>query len=128
MIFEHYCKASYATGQDPTFEQILHKTTVMTINKFMILAKDFDFSKLHKSINRAFLIELFKKNAECYKEMSFEQFVDVISKLAPFAAPELKENQHNEFMHAEQNNSSPLSPDMLKMLDYMEIGNPRQFK
>jgi hypothetical protein len=41
VIFDHYCKASYATGQDPTFEQIMHKTTIMTINKFMMFCKDF---------------------------------------------------------------------------------------
>jgi hypothetical protein len=41
VIFEHYCKISYATGQDPTFEQIMHKTTIMTINKFMVFCKDF---------------------------------------------------------------------------------------
>lgn len=38
-IFEHYCRMSYATGNDPTFEQIQQKTQVMTINKFMVFCK-----------------------------------------------------------------------------------------
>ena len=49
----------------------MHKTTIMTINKFMMFSKDFEIAKLHPTINRAFLIEIFKKNSECYKEMSF---------------------------------------------------------
>jgi hypothetical protein len=46
----------------------------MTINKFMMFCKDFEVGKIDKSLNRNFLVELFKKNSECYKEMSFEQF------------------------------------------------------
>ncbi len=46
-IFDHYCRMSYATGNDPTFEQIQLKTQVMTINKFMIFCKDFGIVKLN---------------------------------------------------------------------------------
>jgi hypothetical protein len=48
----------------------------------MMFCKDFDISKVAPNINRNFLVEIFKKNSECYKEMSLEQFCDVIKKLA----------------------------------------------
>lgn len=61
---------SYATGNDPTFEQIQQKTQVMTINKFMIFCKDFGIVKLN-GITRQGLVEIFKKNSEFYKEMNY---------------------------------------------------------
>ena len=54
-IFEHYCRMSYATGNDPTFEQIQQKTQVMTINKFMIFCKDFAILGA-KTVSRAVLV------------------------------------------------------------------------
>ena len=127
VIFQHYCKVSYATGQDPTFQQIMHKTTVMTINKFMIFSKDFQLSKLAKTVNRAFLIELFKKNAECYKEMCFEQFEDVIGKLAEMMFGESAKQNNNQFMQEPpQVDGVPVS--LMKMLDFMEISNARKFR
>lgn len=55
----------------------------MTMNKFMIFCKDFEIAQVitptqskYKNMNiRQSLMEIFKKNAECYKEMSFNQFV-----------------------------------------------------
>lgn len=72
---------SYATGNDPTFEQIQHKTQIMTINKFMIFCKEFGIVKLN-SMTRAWLLEIFKKNSEYYKEMNFQQFIDVLLKIS----------------------------------------------
>jgi len=46
---------SYATGNDPTFEQIQQKTQVMTINKFMIFCKDFGILG-GKAVSRAVLV------------------------------------------------------------------------
>jgi hypothetical protein len=51
----------------------------------MVFCKDFEVLKLNPNINRAFLMELFKKNSLCYKEMSYEQFLDANKKLALFA-------------------------------------------
>lgn len=48
----------------------------------MIFSKDFEIAKINEVFNRNYLIEVFKKNSECYKEMSFEQFCDVIKKIA----------------------------------------------
>ena len=82
---------SYATGNDPTFEQIQHKTQVMTINKFMIFCKEFGIVKLN-SLNRPFLIEMFKKNSEFYKEMNIKQFNDVLIKISQLVySPESQE-------------------------------------
>ena len=53
---------SYATGNDPTFEQIQQKTQIMTINKFMIFCKEFGIIKL-SNMSRNGLVEMFKKNA-----------------------------------------------------------------
>lgn len=72
---------SYATGSDPTFEQIQQKTQIMTINKFMIFCKDFGILGL-KTVNRSALVELFKKNAKFYKEMNLEQFVQALRKIS----------------------------------------------
>lgn len=72
---------SYATGSDPTFEQIQQKTQVMTINKFMIFCKDFGIVKLN-GMSRTILVEMFKKNSEFYKEMNYEQFVSVLVKVS----------------------------------------------
>lgn len=70
IVFDHYCRMSYATGNDPTFEQIQQKTQVMTINKFMIFCKDFGIVKLN-GMNRNILVEMFKKNSEFYKDMNY---------------------------------------------------------
>lgn len=96
VVFQHYCKISYATGNDPTFEQIKHKTTIMTINKFMMFCKDFQIGKIQKDFNRSFLVETFKKNSECYKEMSLEQFGDVIKKIANIAFIDSKDEEENK--------------------------------
>lgn len=53
----------------------------MTINKFMIFCKDFAIVKLN-SITRHSLVEIFKKNSECYKEMNFDQFLTVLLKIS----------------------------------------------
>lgn len=52
----------------------------MTINKFMIFCKEFGVIKLN-SMNRTYLLELFKKNAEFFKEMDFEQFIQTLVKI-----------------------------------------------
>lgn len=47
-----------------------------------MFCKDFEISKISEKFNRSFLVEIFKKNSECYKEMSFEQFDEVLRKIA----------------------------------------------
>ena len=53
----------------------------MTINKFMIFCKEFGIIKL-SNMSRNGLVEMFKKNAEYFKEMNFEQFMKVLCKIA----------------------------------------------
>jgi hypothetical protein len=48
----------------------------------MMFCKDFDIGKISPAVNRPFLVEIFKKNSECYKEMSFDQFDTVLKKLS----------------------------------------------
>ena len=64
-------------GQDPTFDQIQHKSQTMTVNKFMIFCRDFAIVKL-PNINRAVLVDAFKRNSECFKEMNLKQFTEVL--------------------------------------------------
>lgn len=47
-----------------------------------MFCRDFKISKASPMFNRAFLVEMFKKNAVCYKEMDYEMFMAVIGKLA----------------------------------------------
>ena len=95
MVFDHYCRMSYATGNDPTFEQIQHKANVMTINKFMVFCKEFGVVKLN-SMSRSYLLELFKKNAELYKEMNFEQFVHSLVKISQSVYGEESQEEPSE--------------------------------
>jgi len=65
-------------GNDPTFEQIQHKSQTMTVNKFMIFCRDFNITSVNNQLSRPLLVDLFKKNAECYKEMNIEQFMTIL--------------------------------------------------
>lgn len=107
---------SYATGNDPTFEQIQQKTQVMTINKFMIFCKEFGIVKLN-DMSRQNLVEIFKKNSEFYKEMSFQQFMAVLVKISFLVySPEFQGEQSQNSKQFEQ------------LLLFLEVNNFTAFK
>lgn len=107
---------SYATGNDPTFEQIQQKTQVMTINKFMIFCKEFGIVKLN-DMSRQNLVEIFKKNLEFYKEMSFQQFMAVLVKISFLVySPEFQGEQSQNSKQFEQ------------LLLFLEVNNFTAFK
>jgi hypothetical protein len=90
VLFDYYCKQSYATGKNPTFDRIQYETNILNVNKFMVFCKDFEL--LHTGAKSdesgydypkmAELVEIFKKHSENYKDMNFEQYKRALEKIA----------------------------------------------
>ena len=96
-MFDYYCKQSYATGKNATFDRIKHESNILTMNKFMMFCRDFviiagsskhEHEQQTELVKMADLVEIFKKNSTNYKEMSLQQFNEALSKIAERMFPD----------------------------------------
>jgi hypothetical protein len=72
--FSHLCKQSYIGG-GKTFDQISQSADIMTLNKWMVFCKEFDFlSKLKKKV----LVDIFQQTTLNKPQMSQQQFLDAL--------------------------------------------------
>ena len=82
----------------------------------MIFSKEFGVIKLN-SMTRPWLIETFKKNSENYKEMNFQQFLDVLMKVS-------------QIVYSPENQETPSvnSKEFEQLLFFLEVNNLAVFK
>jgi hypothetical protein len=82
-------------NKDNTFESMQKNVSIITMNKFMIFANDFELNVLlaatlpkenqqkpSKIQIRNLLMDVFKKHSAFHKEMNFLQFLTALEKIA----------------------------------------------
>lgn len=106
-VFDFYCKQSYATGKNATFDRIKHESNILTMNKFMLFCRDFAVISGSKQDNEEVellkmpdLVEIFKKHSINHKEMTFQQFTEALQKIAErmFPSNEASLSQLHNYM------------------------------
>lgn len=87
-IFKHYCTHVFRTGKHMTFERLEYEKVHMTIERFFLFLKDFELTvanidtKNREVVDKQNVITTFKKVSSNARELSFEEFIQVIEKLA----------------------------------------------
>lgn len=89
-IFRHYCTHIFRVGKHMTFERLEYEKVHMTIERFFVFLKDFeltvgvfgDNAKPRQVVPKASIVMLFKKISPNAKDLTFQQFIECIEKLA----------------------------------------------
>ena len=82
-----------------TFERMQHESNILNIHKYMIWCKDF---KVVGQVPTPNLMDIFKKAAQNYKEMDFQNFMAGLEKIASIMFKSKKVNKQEEmekFLH-----------------------------
>ena len=109
LIFEHFCKRSYESKPN-TFDNIKHEIMVLSLNKFMIFARDFGFIA-KKIISMIDLVTIFRKCSANFKEMNFVQFKDSLVKISDQAFKKEEESERYR-----------------RLIEFMRLSNEQEFK
>ena len=87
-VFRHYCTHIFKTGKHMTFERLEYEKVHMTMDRFFLFLKDFELTtaeidgKRKEVVEKQIVITIFKKVSSNARELSFEEFIQCIEKLA----------------------------------------------
>lgn len=71
-IFEFYAKMQLLVGNSPTFADVAKGNGCLNLGKFMKFCKDY---KVGGKVSRSYITDIFKRNAECARQMSYTDFL-----------------------------------------------------
>jgi len=87
-VFRHYCMNVFRTGKHMTFDRLVHDRVHMTVERFCLFLRDFQATgsvidgKNREILEKPIVVTTFRKIASNARELSFEEFIQCIDKLA----------------------------------------------
>ncbi|MBS1889949.1 MAG: hypothetical protein JST59_01535 [Actinobacteria bacterium] len=78
-IFKFACREQQTTGINTTFDRINQECSIMNLGKFLMFCNAVKVPS--EKLTRFVLIEKFKKNAEGFRDINFDKFVELLDTL-----------------------------------------------
>ncbi|KAL4445676.1 hypothetical protein ABPG74_006227 [Tetrahymena malaccensis] len=104
VVYKFYCKQTYVSGKYATFDRVQQETNTMSMGKFFLFVRDFGI--VNKNLKKNKLVEIFKKNSSNSKDLTFEEFKQILQKISEFHSEEQKSPVNIENQKREQQPSS----------------------
>ncbi|EAS03072.3 alpha/beta fold hydrolase (macronuclear) [Tetrahymena thermophila SB210] len=86
VVYKFYCKQTYVSGKYATFDRVQQETNTMSMGKFFLFVRDFGI--VNKNLKKNKLVEIFKKNSSNSKDLTFEEFKQILQKISEFHSDE----------------------------------------
>ncbi|KAL4493503.1 hypothetical protein ABPG72_007511 [Tetrahymena utriculariae] len=104
VVYKFYCKQTYVSGKYATFDRVQQETNTMSMGKFFLFVRDFGI--VNKNLKKNKLVEIFKKNSSNSKDLTFEEFKQILQKISELFSDEQKSPINSESSKKEQQPSS----------------------
>eukprot|EP00825_Cyclidium_porcatum_P003873 TRINITY_DN11799_c0_g1_i1.p1 TRINITY_DN11799_c0_g1~~TRINITY_DN11799_c0_g1_i1.p1 ORF type:complete len:463 (-),score=89.01 TRINITY_DN11799_c0_g1_i1:64-1452(-) len=115
-IYSFYCKQQYSQAPIFSFDRILHDSHTMNLSNFLLFCKQFNITNYNVNLSKKAIPNLFQKTSPNYKELTLQQFKQILEKIALV-------------MYQDQNDQYPTEIDKVETFyKYIAIDDPNIYR